>query len=107
MMISAVKFHDSAEWFAQCEGGSVIVKAALCGCPRIRRFAKLVIRESADLRERFNCRLEASGSDELQCDCRVFVKITNLNPESSVLIPAREIIPHKSDLVRPTLILPW
>ena len=107
MMISAVKFHDSAECFPQCEGGSVIVKAALCGCPRIRRFAKLVIRESADLRERFNCRLEASGSDELQCDCRVFVKITNLNPESSVLIPAREIFPHKSDLVRPTLILPW
>ena len=98
MMISAVKFHDSAEWFAQCEGGSVIVKAALCGCPRIRRFAKLVIRESADLRERFNCRLEASGSDELQCDCRVFVKITNLNPESSVLIPAREIIQHPSEV---------
>ena len=98
VMINGVKFHDSAKWVPQCEGGSVIVKAALCGCPRIRRFAKLVIRESADLRKRFNCRLEASGSDELQCDCRVFVKITSLIPGSSVLIPAREIIQHKSDL---------
>ena len=77
----------------QGDGGSIIVKAALCGCPRIRRFAKLVIRESADLRERFSCRLETatSGSDELQCECRVFVKITNLNPEEAVLIPAREV----------------
>ena len=106
MMISAVKFHDSAECFPQCEGGSVIVKAALCGCPRIRRFAKLVIRESADLRERFNCSLEASGSDELQCDCRVFVKITNLNPEVAVVIPARDVVQVEGglSLVKLTLV---
>ena len=66
----------------------------------IRRFAKLVIRESADLRERFHCRLEAaSGSDELQCDCRVFVKITNLNPDVAVVIPARKVVQLEGVLI--------
>jgi hypothetical protein len=60
--------------------------------PRIKRFTGVDIKEHPDLRTGHDCGLVLSsrgGSDELQCDYMVYVRIVNMNAKEAVVIPAR------------------